>query len=148
MIVAKPKVSTLFSLGMFIAISLSASGYAIGRFFSGGTMLWYHYALSFIFFPIGMGLLFRLLLGYRVVTISKGRFDVNFPSRFSKKSYKIKELDQWKEVEVKTISGTYKEIELVFDDKKKLSFSMQEHTDYPKLKKYLNKKCAKLKVND
>jgi len=148
MIVAKPKVGTLFSLGVFIILSLIGSGYAIGRFFSGEAMLWYHYALAVIFFPIGMGLLFRLLLGYRIVKISKGRFDVNYPSRFSKKTYKINDLDKWKEVEVKTATGTYKEVELHFNDKKKLSFSMQEHTDYPKLKNYLSKKCAKLRVDD
>jgi len=147
MIVAKPKVGTLFSLGIFIAICLAVSGYAIGHMISGKTILWYHYTLGLIFFPVGLGLLFRLLLGYRVIKVAKGRFNINYPSRFSQKTYKLGEIDKWKETEVKTVSGTFKELEILFNDRKKIKVSIQEHTDYLQLRKYLTKKCAKLKVN-
>lgn len=147
MIVAKPKVSTLFSLGIFIALSLASSGFAIGRYLGGSTMHWYHYALIFIFFPIGMGLLFRQLLGYRIVKVGKERFEIKYPSRFSKRTYKLNEIKAWRETQVKTFSGNFKEVEIIFDDNRKITFSMQEYTDYPQLIKYLNKKCRKLKTD-
>lgn len=147
MIVAKPKVSTLFSLGVFIAISLALSGYAIGHILSGKPIEWYHYALGVIFFPIGLGLLLRLLFGYRVVTIGKEKFDIHFPSRFNRKSYKVKDVTKWKETQVKTVSGTFKELEIYFNDNKHITLSIQEHTDYPKVLQYLKKKCGKLKVD-
>lgn len=147
MIVAKPKISTLFSLGIFVALCLAISGYAIGHMLSGKTILWYHYTLGIIFFPIGLGLLLRMLLGYRVIRVGKERFEVHFPSRFTRRTYKLKDIQEWKETAVKTVSGTFKEIEVLFNDQKKITVSIQEHTDYKPLLKYLQKKCAKLKIN-
>ncbi|MTI21284.1 hypothetical protein E1176_09650 [Fulvivirga sp. RKSG066] len=147
MIVAKPKVGTLFSLGVFIVICLLISGYAIGHYLSGATMEWYHYTLAIIFFPIGMGLLFRLLLGYRVVRVGKQKIEIHFPSRFTTRNYKLRDIVKWKEVEVKTVSGTFKELEIFFNDNKKIALSIQEHTDYQQLRKYMQKKCSKLKVD-
>lgn len=147
MIVAKPKISTLFSLGVFIALSLGASGFALGRYFGGGTMHWYHYALIFIFFPVGMGLLFRQLLGYRIVKVAKEKIEIRYPSRFSKRTYKLNEIKAWRETQVKTFSGNFKELEIMFTDNRKIALSMQEHTDYSQLIKYLNKKCRKLRTD-
>lgn len=147
MIVAKPKISTLFSLGIFILFCMIASGYAIGHILSGKTILWYHYTLAIIFFPIGMGLLLRMLLGYRVIRVGKEKFEVHFPSRFKKRIYKLKDISAWKETAVKTVSGTFKEVEVRFADNKKITVSIQEHTDYKPLLKYLQKKCGKLKSN-
>lgn len=147
MIVAKPKISTLFSLGVFILFCMIASGYAIGHMLSGKTILWYHYTLAIIFFPIGLGLLFRMLLGYRIIRVGKEKIEVHFPSKFTTRTYKLKDISQWKETAVKTVSGTFKEVEVLFNDRKKITVSIQEHTDYKPLLKYLQKKCAKLKVN-
>ncbi len=147
MIVAKPKISTLFSLGVFILFCMIASGYAIGHMLSGKTILWYHYSLAIIFFPIGLGLLFRMLLGYRIIRVGKEKIEVHFPSKFTTRTYKLKDISQWKETAVKTVSGTFKEVEVLFNDRKKITVSIQEHTDYKPLLKYLQKKCAKLKVN-
>ena len=147
MIVAKPKISTLFSLGTFVLLCLAISSYAIGHMLSGKSILWYHYTLAIIFFPIGLGLLLRMLLGYRVISVGKEKFEVRFPSRFSNRTYKLKDISQWKETAVKTVSGTFKEVEIRFNDDKKITVSIQEHTDYKPLLKYLQKKCAKLKVN-
>jgi len=147
MIVAKPKISTLFSLSIFILLCFLVSGYAIGYMLSGKSIEWYHYTLAIIFFPIGLGLLFRMLLGYRVVRVGKEKFEVHFPSRFTTRTYKLKDISQWKETAVKTVSGTFKEVEILFNDRKKITVSIQEHTDYKPLIKYLQKKCAKLKVD-
>lgn len=147
MIVVKPKVGTLFSLGIFIALCLSASGYALGVWYGGAPLQWYHYVLLIVFLPIGLGLLFRLLLGYRVVKVGKEKIDVNFPSRFKSTTYKLKDIKNWKETQVKTVSGVFRELEIHFEDGRKITSSFQEHANYDKLKKYLSKKCAKLRTN-
>ncbi|UII32902.1 hypothetical protein LVD17_03540 [Fulvivirga ulvae] len=143
MIVAKPKVGTLFSLGLFIAISLSVAIYTAFLMLASNSIAWYQYAIVIILFPLSLGLAVKVVFGYKIISIGKEKLDITFPTRFKRESYKIKDIDYWKETQVKTATGTYKEVEIQFDDKKQLSLSFQEHTDYPKVIQYLKKKCAK-----
>ncbi|MBL6447309.1 hypothetical protein JMN32_13400 [Fulvivirga sp. 29W222] len=143
MIVAKPKVGTLFSLGLFIAISLAVAIYTASFMIDNSDIAWYQYVIVIILFPLSLGLAAKVIFGYKIIAIGKEKLDITFPTRFKKKSYKIKDIDYWKETQVKTATGTYKELEIQFDDKKQLSLSYQEHTDYPKVVNYLKKKCAK-----
>ncbi|MEQ8926417.1 MAG: hypothetical protein RLO81_11425 [Fulvivirga sp.] len=143
MIIVKPKIGTLFSLGVFVAVSLSVSGYSVGYVFGAEKPEWYHYALFLIFGPIGIGLLFRMIFKYKVVRFGKGSVIINFPTRFNEKTYDLKEVKMWHETTIKTAGGKYKELEILFEDNKRLNLSMQEHSDYPKVVTYLKKKIAK-----
>ena len=77
------------------------------------------------------------------VYIGKEKIDIHFPTRFTKKTYGIKDIASWKEEQVKTATGTYKELEVLFQSNYKLNLSYQEHTDYPAVVRYLKKKCGR-----
>lgn len=147
MIVVKPKVSTLFSLGIFVAACLSISGYTLGIVLSSNNPEWYHFATTAFLLPLGFGLLLRMIFKYKVVSIGKESIIINFPTRFNVKNYPLKEVQLWKETSIKTAGGKYMEVEIVFNDSKKVNLSMQEHSNYSDVIKYLNKKVAKKRKN-
>lgn len=105
------------------------------------SIIWYQYAISIILGPIALGLLAKTLLGYKRVEIGKNRIGIRFPLRLKKNSYSLKEIKQWTEQKVKTAGGTFKEVVILFDTGKKLTLSLQEHTNYLEAVKYLRKKC-------
>ena len=143
MIVAKPKIGTLFSLGLFVALSLTVAIYTTTFMVDSEYIAWYQYLIVIVLFPLALGLAAKVILGYKVIEIGKEKLDIRFPTRFKRKSYRIKDIDYWKETQVKTATGTYKEVEIQFEDKKQLTLSYQEHTDYTKVVNYLKKKCAR-----
>lgn len=146
MIVVKPKNSTLFSLGVFITFSLVAAGYGMQAYFKDQAV-WYHYVGLFVFGPLGLGLLMRTLLKYSIYNIGKGSIAVRTPVRFSNRQYKLSQISYWRETSVKTAGGNFKEVEIKFDNKKSISLSMQEHSNYPQLINYLKKKAPKKMVS-
>lgn len=143
MITTKPKVSTLFSMGIFIAVALSISAYCAYLMFDSGRIIWYQFLAAIILGPLALGLLAKVIFGYKIVSIGKERIDIKFPTKFTNKAYTLKDVDFWKEEEVKTGTGTYKELEVRFHSGGKLNLSYQEHTNYSAVIKYLKKKCAK-----
>lgn len=146
MIISKPKVGTLFSVGVFVTASLMAAGYGASNIKDQQTE-WYFYALFLIFGPLGLGLLLRMILKYKIVRIGKGSITIHFPIRFSSRNYKLNQLTSWKETAINTAGGKYKEVELLFDNKRKLYLSMQEHTNYPQVLNYLRKKAGKKSIS-
>lgn len=143
MIIAKPKIGTLFSLGLFVILSLGLASFTAYHMFNATTIAWYQYLIVIILFPLGLGLAVKVVLGYKIIEIGKERIEVRFPVKFKKESHKLKDIERWKETTVKTATGTYKEVDIRFSDKKQLTLSYQEHTDYPKVVKYLKKRCAR-----
>ncbi len=143
MIVVKPKINTLLSLGIFITICLSVSGYTLSIMMRSGNIQWYQYLIVLILTPLALGILFKTLLGYKRVEVGKNKITIYHPIRFSSQSYLLKEVKQWTEQKVKTGGSTFKELTILFDSGKKLSLSLQEHTNYLDLLKYLKKKCSR-----
>jgi cytochrome c biogenesis protein CcdA len=140
---SKPKIGTLFSLAIFIVFCLSAAGVSLYFMLSQTYYEWYQYALVVVLGPLGLGLFFRTILSYKVVHLGKGSIEVRLPTRFKTTTYKLSNVSKWSETEIKTLGGKYKELKILFDNKKKLQLSMQEHTNYPQVIKYLKKKCPK-----
>lgn len=130
-------------MGIFIAVALSLAIFCTYLMVDSGKIIWYQFLTAIILGPIALGLLFKVILGYKIVSIGKERIEIHHPTRFRKKDYTLKEIDFWKETEVKTATGMYKELEILFLNKRKLNLSYQEHTDYPAVIKYLKKKCGK-----
>ena len=143
MIVVKPKISTQFSLGVFVAACISVGGYAGNVVFISNNPEWYHYVILFVFGPIGLGLLMRMIFKYKIVEIGKGKFTIKLPTRFFEKSYELEDVKHWRETTIKTAGGQFKELEILFEDHKRLYLSMQEHNEYHNVVKYLKKKVSK-----
>ncbi len=106
-------------------------------------VIWYQYALTVVPGPLALGLLFKTTLGYKRVEMGKNRINIRFPVRFKVNSFQLKDVEQWTEQRVKTAGSTFKELVVRFSNGKKLTLSLQEHTNYVEAVKYLKKKCGR-----
>ena len=148
MIVSKPKASTLFSLTVFTLLALGGvllSGIVIMK---GESVAWYQYMAVFILTPFVIGLGRKLTWHYKVVTFGKDMINVKYPVQLKNISKSLKEIKGWKENIVKTPSGRFREVSILFDDNRSVKLSYQENTEYEKVFRYLEQKCKKKKVND
>jgi hypothetical protein len=147
MILVKPKIGTLFSIGLFILACLAGGIYGLMEIRQDVHAAWYNYALAIVLLPIGIGLLIKILWGYQYVSFGKQRIKVQYPVRMHSSQYPLNTITDWYEDSVKTASGTYREIIIRFSNGKKIRISMQEHMRYLEALKYMQKKCrTKLKV--
>ena len=142
MIVAKPRTSTLISLGMFIALCMAGGIFGLLRLLGDVHAAWYHYALAIILLPLGTGILIRTLWNYKVIEAGKGRIHVNYPLRGRSVQFNLKEVTAWKEETIKTGSGTYRELQVTYGNGHKLDISMQEHSNYKDILAYFKSKCG------
>lgn len=140
MIVAKPKFNSVFSIAVFLILVFAAFAYTAYEFFVRSSSSLYVYFGMVFSGALGLGLLLKLLWNWKTVTIAKERFEVHYPFRFKKMVLAGKNLRTWEEINIKTWGGQYAELTLLFDNKKKITLSKQEHTDYAKAINYLVKK--------
>lgn len=139
MIVSKPKFSALFSLGIFILVSLSIGGYNLSLIMQGKGW-WLSYILASLFLPLGLLILLRQLWAFKILKFADNKLEVVYPLRFSKKIVSLKNLKYWEETLIKTGTGMFKQIDLVFDQLK-VGLSMQENSNYNSVVGYLGKKA-------
>lgn len=146
MIQSKPKRSTLISISIFLLIDVALIAATLNSINNSKVIYWYHYLFLAVLISIGLIVLLKVLWGYRITTIGKGRIEVRYPVKFSRLIYPIKDIREWKEETIKTPSGKYQQVEIYFLDKKKITLGRQEHTEYDSVLKYLIKKVGKKKV--
>jgi len=146
MIISKPKTSTIFSIMMF---SLPLMALAIYGFYvlKTGSTSWYHYLYMIGFGPIALGLMLRQVFGYKTIALGKDKVVISFLIKSKKVIHSLRELKQWSETAIKTPSGNYKQLEMMFESGQKVVISMQEHTEYHLVIKYLKKRHSRKKVN-
>jgi len=104
---------------------------------------WYHYVMAIICTPLALGLIMRQVIGYKTISLGKQKLIISYKFRGKTISYNLKELSAWRENVVKTPSGTFKELNLLFRDDKRIDFSMQEYSHYDKVISYLRKNNSK-----
>ena len=144
MIVSRPKFSALFALGMFILASFSIGGYNLSRIISAEGW-WLNYTLSILFLPLGIAILIRQMWSYKIVKMDRNKLIIEYPIRFNKKSFVLKELEYWQETVIKTVNGQFKQVDLAFNQTK-VTLAMQENTNYSKIVSYLSQKLAGKKI--
>ena len=108
-----------------------------------GQTSWYHYLFMIGLGPLALGLILRQIFGYKTISIGKDKLTISFLLKRKKITHSLKQLQQWNETNIKTPSGNYKQLELIFDGKHKVGMSMQEHTEYHQVVKYLKKKHSR-----
>ncbi|MGK7391460.1 MAG: hypothetical protein ACNS60_13980 [Candidatus Cyclobacteriaceae bacterium M2_1C_046] len=146
MIVSKPRGSTLFSLSVFISIDIALIILTFSSISQSEAIYWYHYLFLATLIPIGLIVLIKVLIGYKITIIGKSQIEVSYPVRLKKESYPVKDIIQWREEIIKTVSGVYKQLEIYFSNDKKLTLSKQEHSNYDRIISYLSKKAAKKRI--
>jgi len=144
MITSRPKPTALFSLSMFIAISLFLAYLGINNVVESGQWYWYSYIAVYFFGSLAFIISIRVLIKFKVLYISKGYVDLWRP--LSRRRYQLREMEYWKETTVKTGRTLYKELEMNFL-KKKIKISNQENTSYNEVFNYLRNKAGKKYVS-
>ena len=145
MIQSKPKVSTLFSIGAFLVIAYSVFIYASLNILQSDTYSTWSLILIFTSGPIAIAVTLKTFWGVQLIEISKEKFTIKYPFRFSEKKFTGKEIDVWQIEQIKTFGGLYEELIWHTKSGKKYSISKQEHTEFDKALNYMNKKFKKLK---
>jgi hypothetical protein len=141
MIISKPKPGTIFSIMMFAIPLLALAIYGFYILKTGSTS-WYHHLFMFGLGPLALGLILRQVFGYKTVSLGKDKLTISYLLKRSKVVYPLKQLERWSETTIKTPSGNYKQLEMLFG-KQKVVLSMQEHTEYHPIVKYLKKKYSR-----
>lgn len=143
MIVSKPKIGTLFSVGLFIAIAFAIFVYSLVQIQYATDRTWW-YVLIYTSGPIGFMVLIKILFSLKTIKIAKEKFEVKFPFKFKKYSFGGKEIDHWFHSSIKTYGGLYEELTIKLTSGKQLAVSKQENTEYDKMLNYLKRKFKKL----
>ena len=147
MIYCKPKRSTYISLGIVVAILFAGLSYILHDFSTVRTYGLAFYLISAsILTVVLLMLLVKMMAGYRFVSAGKGKIMVRLPLRGMKKDYAIADVLAWQEEIVHTNKKEFRQLTIVFDDKRSISLSNHEHVNYIELYKYLIKKVPKKKV--
>ncbi len=145
MIVAKPKINTVFSISVFLILAFGLFAFGLLQLRDPhSSSLWM--ILVYSSGPIGLVVLIRVLFGWKVIRIGKDKFEVHFPFKFSRKKLDGKEMVGWKKNTIKTFGGVYEEIVCKFKSGDSITLSRQEHTDFDKALKYMTKKYKKLQA--
>lgn len=145
MIISKPKLSTLFSVSIFIIIAFGIAIYsAINIISAENKTLWY--ALTYTSGPIGLVVLIKILTGLKTLSVSKEKFNLNAPFKFSNMKFHGKEIEKWSYTSVKTYGGQYEEVIWKLNSGKKFSISKQENTEFDKVLTYMRKKYKKIEA--
>lgn len=107
---------------------------------------WYSYLIIALLTPIGIFVTYKIFVRYKVIYMGNNQVAIQYPVLRKKNTYALNEINYWKENVVKTgKNSTYKELEIVFADKRKLSVGHKEHTDYARMISYLNQKAPRKK---
>jgi len=138
MIVSRPKVRALFSIGVFLIISFSL-GLVNLRYIIAGDYKWYNLLIVLLFLPLALVILIRQLASFKIITIDNGTFKVTHPFIIRGYSFKISQIISWNETIINTKNGEFKEL-FILSTSYKLKLTIQENSNYAKVIAYLRKK--------
>lgn len=145
MIISKPKKSTLFSVTIFITIAFGAAIYGAINAIDAEIKTWW-YVLSYTSGPIGLIVLIKILTGLKTLSVSKEKFNLKIPFKFTNIKFNGKEIEKWSHTSVKTYGGQYEEVIWRLNTGKEFSISKQENTEFDRILTYMLKKYKKVKA--
>lgn len=142
MIVSRPKTNALFAIIVFLLICFSLGIVNLNILLQGGRA-WYNFAIVIVTFLIGFSILFKQMVGFKIITVGEETFKVAQPFLFRGYQFKVKNIEIWEETVIETKNGQFKELTIAQDSGKKLKITLQENGNYKKIKDYLSKKAGK-----
>ncbi|MEQ1584732.1 MAG: hypothetical protein ABL895_02560 [Cyclobacteriaceae bacterium] len=112
-----------------------------------GTSAWYNYLIIVLLVPIGLFVAYKIFIRYKVIRAGNNQIEINYPVLRRSEKYPLQSVLAWRENIVKTgKNSVYKQLEILFEDKKRISLGHKEHTEYPKLVQYLQHKIPRKKT--
>jgi len=145
MIISKPLTSTIISFTLFLSVTFVVLGMNVYALLHQPA--WYNYLTIGLLTPIGLFVLYKIFLQYKVIRLGNNQIEVRFPVWRQAKKYNLNDVQFWVENKVKTgKNSVYKELVIKFNDGKKVSMSPKESSEYERSVQYLKQKLAKKKI--
>jgi len=108
---------------------------------------WYNYLVAFLLLPIGLFVTYKIFIRYKVIRAGNNSIEISYPVLRKTEKYMLSSIVAWRENIIKTgKNSVYKQLEILFDSKIRLSIGQKEHTEYPRLVQYLQQKIPKKKT--
>ena len=140
MIISKPQTSTLISFAFFLVLTFSVLTLNIIAIIQKQAA-WYNYLIAGLLVPIGLFVLYKIFIRYKVIFMGNNQIEVRYPVLNRSEKYAVKSVVAWRENIIKTgKQSTYKQLEILFENKKRIGLGQKEHTEYTRLIQYLQQK--------
>lgn len=111
------------------------------------TSAWYNYLIAALLLPIGLFVLYKIFIRYKVIRAGNNSIDISYPVLRQIEKYSLQSIVAWRENIIKTgKNSVYKQLEILMDNKKRISIGHKEHTEYVRLVQYLQQKVPKKKT--
>jgi hypothetical protein len=109
---------------------------------------WYNLVIVALLLPLGFFILYKIFIRYKIIRAGDNRIEVVYPVLKRTHSFTTKEVLSWRESIVKTgKSSVFKELEITFENRFRITIGHKEHTDYDRLVQYLQRKVPGKKVS-
>ena len=108
---------------------------------------WYNYLIIALLLPIGLFVTFKIFIRYKIIRAGNNQIEINYPVLRSSEKHSLQSVVAWRENIVKTgKNSVYKQLEILFEKKKRISLGEKEHTEYVRLVQYLQQKLPRKKT--
>ncbi len=149
MIVSRTQKSTLISFIIFLTATFIVLGMNIYVIIKDLQPAWYTYLIIALLTPIAIFVLYKIFIRYKILRLGNNLIELSYPVLRKTKKYSLDQIDYWAEHTVKTgKNSVYKEAEIKFTDGLLVTIGNKEHTEYPRIVKYLSQKAIKKKRPD
>ncbi len=146
MVVSRPQTNTLVSFAFFLVITfvvLAMNVISVLRESSA----WYNYLIIALLLPIGLFVTYKIFIRYKIIRAGNNQIEINYPVLRSSEKHSLQSVVAWRENIVKTgKNSVYKQLEILFEKKKRISLGEKEHTEYVRLVQYLQQKLPRKKT--
>jgi hypothetical protein len=145
LIVSRPPTTTIVSFTIFLIITLVVL--VMNLISLTNQAFWYTYLIIVLLVPIAGLVIYKIFLRYKIIRMGNNQVEIQFPALRKKYHYSVNDVISWTENVVKTgKNSVYKELEIRFADKRKLSFGHKEQTEYDRIINYLTQKASRKKT--
>ncbi len=145
MIVSKPKFSTLFSLGIFLILGYGLAIWSTVNWPQDAA--WYRYLITGFLWLVALLVSLKVFGGYRVIKLNKDKWHICYLIFRKSRFLKTTEIEWWRLTEVDTKGGNYQELHM-FGKGTHFKVSPQEHTSFPQILSYVQRKCPKKRIKE
>jgi hypothetical protein len=145
LIISKPQKSTLVSFAFFLLITVVVLIMNVIVVLQKAA--WYNYLIIALLLPIGLFVTYKIFVRYKVIRAGNNEIEINYPVLMRTDKYPLQSVLAWRENIIKTgKNSVYKQLEILFEDRNRISLGHKEHTEYPKLVQYLQHKIPRKKT--
>ncbi len=147
MIISKPQTGTILSFSLFLVITIVVIVMNVLAISLDANPMWYNYLILALLIPMGSFVIYKIFIRYQVIQMGNNKISVRLPVLRKFREYSLANIIAWAENKVKTgKNSNFKELQILFDDGKKIVASHKEHTEYDRMLKYLSQKAPGKKV--